>query len=111
MSGIHDKKMYDICYSEMLNNEYKNLNTYKFNKDYALNGNCCNMLYGSTKNLFNQDLNKLGTKSEIESLLQWRNYESSECKSGKTLEAKNKILNEKNVEFDYSCGDCNKNLE
>ena len=69
------------------------------------------MLYGSTKNLFNQDLNKLGTKSEIESLLQWRNYDNSECKIEKTLENKNKILNMKSVEFDYSCKDCDKNLE
>ena len=111
MSGIHDKKIYDVCYSNMINKSYNKQSEYNLYNDYALNNNCCNMLYGSTKNLFNQDLKKLGTKSEIESLLQWRNSGNSECKIGKTLENKNKILNEKRVEFDYSCGDCDKNLE
>ena len=111
MSGFHDKKIYDNCYTNMVNKSYDKQYEYNLYNDYALNNNCCNMLYGSTKNLFNQDLNKLGKKSEIESLLQWRNYDNSECKIEKTLENKNKILNMKSVEFDYSCKDCDKNLE
>ncbi len=111
MSGFYDKKIYDNCHSNMINKSNNNQLEYNLYNDYALNNNCCNMLYGSTKNLYNQDLKKLGVKSEIESLLQWRNYESSECNPKGMLENKNKILNDKNIEFDYSCGDCDKNLE
>ena len=111
MSGFHDRKIYDNCIDNMKNDSYKKQIDYNLCNDYALNNKCCNGLYGQTKNLFNQDLNKLGTKSEIESLLQWRGSGVSDCVLGRTLEDKNKILNEKRIEFDYSCSDCDKNLE
>ncbi len=111
MSGYHDRKLYEKCYTNMKDTSYKKQIDYNLYTNYALNSNCCNGFQGQTKNLFNQDLNKLGTKSEIESLLQWRNSDSSKCIKGRTLEEKNKLLNEKKNEFEYSCNDCNILLE
>ena len=111
MSGYHDRKIYDDCNFNIKDTSYKKQIDYNLYNDYALNSNSCNGLYGNTKNLFNQDINKLGIKSEIESLLQWRNSYNSNCIKGRTLEEKNKILKEKNNDFDYSCQNCNVLLE
>lgn len=117
MSGYNDRRLYDNCYDKETTLGQVKQSNYSFYQGYAINENCCNGFpsQGSTKNLFNQDLNKFGDRSEIESLLQWRNVnefqKNSNCSEGRTLEEKNKLLNKKLVNFEYNCDSCNPEFE
>ena len=73
MSGYYDRKIYDECYNnENILEQIKQSNYYLY-PGYAVNNNSCsgNLNMGNTKNLFNQDLNKIGDRSEIESLFKF----------------------------------------
>ena len=74
MSGYRDRKMFDTCFLDSLDQENIKQSNYHFYPGYRKNDNSCiNYPTGQT-NLFGGNKDELGDRSEIESLLQLRNY-------------------------------------
>ena len=74
MSGYRDRKIFDTCYNDVYNDEDLKRSNYYFYPGYRTNDNSCINYPTSETNIFGNKLNEIGNRSEIESLLQLRNY-------------------------------------
>ena len=74
MSGYRDRKIFDNCYMNETNAEYIKQSDYHFYPGYKTNINSCINYPTNYTNLFGNKSEEISDRSEIESLLQLRNY-------------------------------------
>jgi len=80
MAGYYDKRKYDECNVNEINNENTQQSNYHLYPGYGINlsypnndeNNCLGYPGTFQHNLFGNNINDIGVRSEIESLLQWR---------------------------------------